>query len=138
MTGPRDVAIDRVFGLGPVRGREAERRILVALATPGSGPVAPGTLVVDPERAQRCIDELGQIVKDLRKTALPQLRRAALSAPSEDAVSVNMARNAAEMTRRADAYVAAWANQIEATQQALREQLEAYVQAEQANRAERA
>ncbi|MFC5997080.1 PE domain-containing protein [Pseudonocardia hispaniensis] len=124
--------------MGPVRGRAAQRRVLVALATPDAGPVATGTLVVDPERAQRCIEELGQIVEDLRMAALPALRHAHFEAPSNDEVSVNMTRNAAEMTRRASAYVETWANQIDATRQALRQQLEAYVQAEQANRADRA
>ncbi|GEL20993.1 PE domain-containing protein [Pseudonocardia asaccharolytica] len=132
MTGPRGVAIDRVFGLGRATGREVQRAILVASAASVPDAVPAGAFVVDPERAQRCIDDLGRIIDDLRLGLLP-LQGSLLVPPSEDEVSRNVARNAALMGRRAETYVAAWLGQLEQTRDALSRQLAAYRAADEAN-----
>lgn len=98
-------------------------------------PLAPGTaggFVVDPERAQWCIDELTRIVEEVRLGHLDRWRLA-FDPPGYDQVSVNLARNGALMARRAEAFVAAWASQIEATRDALQRQLDDYRQTEQTN-----
>ncbi len=135
VTHPQD--IDQVFGLGLVSEREAGRRILVALAGAGAGEVVPGTLFVDPERAQACVDGLGGVVDDLR-LGLKALRWTAFAAPGHDQVSVNMASNGGLMAQRAQAYVEVWARQIDETRAALSHQLEAYRITEQANAGRRA
>lgn len=130
VTHPQD--IDQVFGLGLVSERAAGRRILVALAGAGAGEVVPGTLFVDPERAQACVDGLGGIVDDLWR-GLTSLQRTAFAAPARDPVSVNVARNGNLMAKRAEAYLEAWARQLDETRLALSRQLEAYRATEQAN-----
>ncbi|MFC5993329.1 PE domain-containing protein [Pseudonocardia hispaniensis] len=132
MTEPRGVAIDRVFGPGRAAGREVARAIWLASAASVPDGVPAGAFVVDPERAQRCIDDLGTIVEDLQLGLLP-LQRLMHVAPSEDGVSRNVARNAALMARRAETYVAAWAAQLEQTRDALSRQLAAYRDADEAN-----
>ncbi|MFC4942444.1 PE domain-containing protein [Pseudonocardia sp. GCM10023141] len=98
---------------------------------------AAGGYVVDPERAQGCIDELGRIAQDVR-LALVQARVLQFDPPGFDDVSRNVANNGAEMARRAVAYVTTWANQIDATRVALQRQLDAYRAVEQANSGGRA
>lgn len=130
VTHPQD--IDQVFGLGLVSEREAGRRILVALAGTGAGEVVPGTLFVDPERAQACVDGLGGIVADLHRS-LAGLHQMAFTTPGRDQVSVNMAHNGGLMAQRAQAYVEVWTQQLDETRVALSRQLEAYRATEQAN-----
>lgn len=92
---------------------------------------------VDPERAQKCVDDLLVAAGKMRATLL-DWRRAYFPPPGRDGVSVNMAHNASEMARRAEAYITAWADQIETTAEALRQQLVAYRGVDEANAARRA
>lgn len=94
------------------------------LAQPMPHVPAAGGFAVDPERAQGLIDELTRIVVDVRSAvALMSLQ---VSPPGNDEVSVNLAQNAAVMAQRAKQGVQTWADQIEATRDALRAQLAAY------------
>lgn len=87
---------------------------------------------VDPERAQKCVDDLQCAASRMREELLG-LRLAHFPPPGRDGVSVNMARNATDMARRAEAYVTAWADQIETTAESLRQQLAAYRIVDDAN-----
>ncbi|WP_214368673.1 PE domain-containing protein [Pseudonocardia sp. H11422] len=133
MTQPRLGPIDPVLGRGPL---PSERDLLLAVRV--AGPVGegavPGTLYIDPERAQACIEELGRIVADLRSNMIT-VRQGTFTPPGRDEVSLNMARNAVTMAQRAEKFVGSWANQIEATRDALRKQLDAYQAAERSNTA---
>lgn len=93
---------------------------------------AAGGYVVDPERAQGCIDELSRIVLEVRRN-IPFGWSLRFEPPALDAVSLNATRAGSMMAGRAAEYVGAWANQIEATRDALQRQLDAYRSAEQAN-----
>lgn len=122
------VAILDDDGLDPGPGAEIERaRAELAAAQVGEagGLGVAGGYVVDPERAQGCVDELSRIVEDV-KFALRDARQMSFDPPGFDQVSVNVARNGALMAARAEAYVTAWANQIEAARDALQRQLNAY------------
>ncbi|MHA6793555.1 PE domain-containing protein [Pseudonocardia bannensis] len=138
MTQPRPGPVDPVFIGRPQTGRAQAREVLLAVQGAGAvdGEVVPGTLYVDPERAQACIDGLGKIVDDLR-FGLIAIQRTAFAPPGRDEVSVNMANNAATMASRADAYVEAWAASIEATKEALSRQLWAYEDVDQTNAQQR-
>jgi hypothetical protein len=105
----------------------------VRLAVGGS---PAGAFFVDPERAQACVDALLGVAGDVR-ASLFNVMMMLFPPPGRDEVSVNMARNAHEMVRRTDAYVRAWANQIEATAEALRQELAAYQRVDEANAARR-
>lgn len=115
-------------------------RIQLALVQVGQQAVASGGagdgFRIDPERAQACIDALLVVAGDLRRS-LSTLLTFWFEPPGLDEVSINMTRNASEMALRARAYVAAWANQIEATAEALRQQLEAYRRVDETNAAQR-
>lgn len=91
---------------------------------------AAGGYIVDPERAQGCIDELSRIVREVRQ-ALLAVRQMQFDPPGYDDVSLNVARNGSTMAARAEAYVMAWADSIEATRTALQRQLDAYNASEQ-------
>lgn len=91
---------------------------------------AAGGYVVDPERAQGCIDELSRILREVRQ-ALLAVRQMQFDPPGYDDVSLNVARNGSTMAARAEAYVMAWADSIEATRTALQRQLDAYNASEQ-------
>lgn len=93
---------------------------------------AVGGFVVDPGRARACVDELSRIVEDVR-LGLLDIRQLRFGAPGYDEVSVNVSRNGAVMAFRAQAYVMAWAGQIEATRDALQRQLDAYLDGDRAN-----
>lgn len=98
---------------------------------------AAGGYVVDPERAQGCIDELSRITRDIRFTLL-EARRLHFDPPGFDEVSYNITRNGSIMAGRFEAFATEWANQVEATRDALQRQLAAYRAAEQANASSRA
>jgi hypothetical protein len=87
------------------------------------GGVGSG-FAVDPERAQECIDDLTRIVNDVRAATVTKSLQ--FTPPGNDEVSVNLALNATVMAGRAEQAVQTWADQIEATRNALREQLAAY------------
>ena len=98
-----------------------------------SGAVgAVGGYVVDPERAQECIAELSRIAADVRRSAVASYQFY-FDPPGFDPVSTNIARQGAIMGERAAAYVRAWAAQIEATRDALQQQLDAYTSVEDSN-----
>lgn len=98
---------------------------------------AAGGYVVDPERAQKCIDELARIAADVRM-GLVYARGAIFDPPGWDPVSMNVARNGGLMASRAAAYIEAWARQIDTTREALSQQLRAYRDIENANAGRRA
>lgn len=89
---------------------------------------------VDPERAQKCVDELLVAARTMRK-ALVNWRQTRFPPPGQDGVSVNMAHNAWLMSNRAEAYIMAWADQIETTARTLEKQLAAYRAVDEANSA---
>ena len=115
----------------------AQWRLWMAKIDENGSVQAAGGYVVDPERAQECIRELERIAKDVR-AALFQSGRLTFRAPGYDEVSQNVARQGAIMAQRAEIYIATWANQIEATRDALVAQLAAYREVERANTARRA
>lgn len=94
--------------------------------------LAAGGYVVDPERAQGCIDELGRIAEDIRLKLL-DARRLYFDPPGFDEVSRNVASNGATMANRAEEYISAWATQIDSTRAALQRQLQAYRDVEHVN-----
>lgn len=126
-------ADDGVEGSESARGYAAVGWAEARLAAPVIGEGGAGGFVVDPERAEACIVELTRIVNDLRMetTQVVGLR---FDAPGGDEVSRNMAKNAHEMSQRAMAFVRAWADQIEATRNALQVQLDGYRNVEESNR----
>jgi hypothetical protein len=80
---------------------------------------------VDPEKAQACIDELTAVIRDLR-FAVTAGSALAFAPPSQDPVSINVARNAGAMATRAQEWMLAWMAQLESTRNGLQHQLEAY------------
>jgi hypothetical protein len=116
-------------GFGPI---SQEQRLDMLLKASEVGAVeAAGGYVVDPERAQTCIDELTRIVGEVRAILVPGMGY--FTAPGLDEVSVNVAHNGAIMASRARSYLRAWALTIEATRDALRRQLDAYRSVETSN-----
>lgn len=115
----------------------ARAELLTALGEREEAIRAAGGYVVDPERAQGCIDELGRILDDVRRSLVGS-RRLQFDPPGYDPVSINIAQSGGVMASRAVAYVTAWANQIEATRNALQRQLDAYRAVEAANSGTRA
>jgi hypothetical protein len=103
------------------------------LAASGAGVGVPDGYVLDPERAQVTIGELTRITDEVRRF-LHRASALAFDAPGYDAVSVNLANNGRVMADRATAFVRAWADQIEATRDALQHQLDAYNGVEDTNR----
>ncbi|MFC4942442.1 hypothetical protein [Pseudonocardia sp. GCM10023141] len=97
---------------------------------------AAGGYVVDPERAQGCIDELTRITDEVRRS-IAAAWRLRFDPPGFDAVSMNVTNAGATMAKRAVDYIATWANQIEATRDALQRQLDAYCAIEQSNAVKR-
>jgi hypothetical protein len=121
--------------LREVRRAGPEVRLLVAeMERAGGGSGAAGGFLVDPERAQACIDALGEILADIRDSLL-YWQQTAFAPPGEDAVSVNVAHRAALMSSRAEGYVQAWMAQIEETRDALQRQFSAYQVADESWRA---
>ncbi|MEK6441866.1 PE domain-containing protein [Pseudonocardia sp. T1-2H] len=103
----------------------AESRVAIELSLrPGPGGVGTG-FRVDPEKAQACIDELTAVIRDLR-FAVTAGSALAFAPPSQDPVSINVARNAGEMATRAQEWMLAWIAQLESTRNGLQHQLEAY------------
>jgi hypothetical protein len=92
-----------------------------------------GSLRVDPERAQACIDGLRAVALDLLD-AQRVTKAMVFPAPANDAVSLNLAVQGAKMAAQAEAYVVAWRQQISQTADALEQQLAAYRAAEALNR----
>ncbi|MDT7706085.1 MAG: hypothetical protein QOG20_1692 [Pseudonocardiales bacterium] len=115
----------------------AQWRLWMAKVDQTGAARAAGGYVVDPEQAQECIRELDRITADIRMLLL-DTRRLHFQAPGFDEVSVNVADNGSTMARRAEIYIAAWADQIEATSVGLRRQLEAYREVESSNGGRRA
>lgn len=114
------------FDVGPDREIERARWQLWFARMRESGAVgAAGGYLVDPERAQGCIDELNRILENVRITETTAWA-CQFDPPGYDDVSMNVARNGALMAARARAYITEWANQIEATRDALQRQLDAY------------
>ena len=130
MVGVELAGADEVDRLGDIT--RAQWRLWMAKIEQSGGVGAAGGYVVDPERARECIAALSRIAADVRRTLVfaPQLY---FDAPGFDAVSTNIAKQGAVMAGRAEAYLRAWANQIEATRDALQRQLDAYREVEQAN-----
>ena len=126
-------ADDGVEGSESARGYAAVGWAEARLAAPVVGEGGAGGFVVDPERAEACIVELTRIVNDLRVDA-STLGSLQFDAPGSDSVSLNLAGNGHEMAQRAQNYVRAWADQVEATRDALRSQLLAYRATEETNR----
>ncbi|GAA3226597.1 hypothetical protein GCM10017691_16250 [Pseudonocardia petroleophila] len=102
------------------------------LAAPVEGGGRAGGFVVDPERAEACIAELTRITNELRMQVVTS-NGFRFDAPGNDEVSLNLAANGAEMSRRAEGFLQAWAAQIEATRDALQDQLDAYRSVETSN-----
>jgi hypothetical protein len=118
-------------GLEPEIAR-AQQRLAVARMQESGAIAAAGGYVVDPERAQGCIDELSRITGEVRRLLMLSWRFS-FESPGHDEVSTNVARNGAVMGARAEAYVRTWADQIDATRDALQRQLDAYQEVEDAN-----
>lgn len=114
----------------------AQWRLWMAKIEENGSVQAAGGYVVDPERAEECIREMERIANDVRATVFAA-SRFTFDAPGFDAVSQNVARQGAIMGQRAEVYIATWANQIEATRDALAAQLAAYHEVERANSARR-
>lgn len=115
----------------------ARWRLWMAKIEENGSVQAAGGYVVDPERAQECIRELERIANDVRLTIL-QPGKFSFTPPGHDLVSQNVAVQGSIMGQRAEVYIAMWANQIEATRDALVAQLAAYREVERANTARRA
>jgi hypothetical protein len=111
-------------GLEPDIAR-AQQRLAVARMQESGAIAAAGGYVVDPERAQGCIDELSRILDQVRRP-LMLAKQLVFDPPGTDEVSTNVARNGAIMAGRAEAYIRSWANQIQATRDALQGQLDTY------------
>ncbi|GAA2540628.1 PE domain-containing protein [Pseudonocardia hydrocarbonoxydans] len=126
-------ADDGVEGSESARGYAAVGWAEARLAAPVVGGGGAGGFVVDPERAEACIVELTRIVNDLRLQAMMQAA-CAFDAPGYDDVSLNLAVNGRVMAQRAEQFVRAWADQIEATRDALQLQLDGYSTTEDTNR----
>lgn len=75
---------------------------------------------------------MSRIAADVRRSVVWS-QQFYFDAPGYDAVSTNVARQGAVMGERTLAYVRAWADQIEATRDALQQQLDAYRAVEQTN-----
>ena len=114
----------------------AQWRLWMAKIQENGSVQAAGGYVVDPERAEECIRALTRIANDVRATVFAA-SRFTFDAPGFDLVSQNVAHQGAIMGSRAEVYIATWANQIEATRDALAAQLAAYREVERANTARR-
>lgn len=124
---------DGVDGSQSARGYAAVGWAEARLAAPVVGGGGAGGFVVDPERAEACIAELTRIVNELRVESM-STGSMRFDPPGSDAVSLNLAANGHEMAQRAQGFVQAWADQVEATRDALRAQLAAYRSVEETNR----
>jgi hypothetical protein len=90
-------------GLEPEIAR-AQQRLAVARMQESGAIAAAGGYVVDPERAQGCIDELSRILDQVRRP-LMLAKQLVFDPPGTDQVSTNVARNGAIMAGRAEAYI---------------------------------
>jgi len=124
---PSDVEGDRQYDI-----RGAQWRLWMAKMEETGAIGAAGGYVVDPERAQECIDGLSRIAEEVRRP-LTSAQQLYFDPPGFDAVSSNVAKQGAVMAARAESYVRAWADEIDATRDALQRQLDAYREVEQAN-----
>lgn len=116
---------------------EANWRLWVATMQENGSVAAADGYVVDPEKAEGCIRELDRIANDVRQM-LTSSWGLFFDAPGFDVVSQNVAHQGAVMGKRAEVFIATWANQIEATRDALVAQLAAYREVELTNGARRA
>lgn len=129
--GPFDEGF--VAGLVADLVRPVQQRVLEVMAAPGPAG-GGGSFFVDPERAQECIRGLRGVADYLVETEA-LMDQATFPPPGADAVSVNIATQAAIMANRAAGFVLAWRTQLEQTADGLEQQLAAYRATEEANRA---
>ncbi len=106
----------------------------LSLSVPAGPGGAGGSFRIDPERAQSCIDGLRAAVLDLFDLE-SSAKFLAFPPPAADDVSLNLAVQGGAMARRAEAYVAAWRQQVKDTADAVEQQLAAYRAAEEQSRA---
>ncbi len=90
--------------------------------------------MVDPDRAQRCIQMIADIEDDVR-LAVMMSGSLRFDPPGNDEVSVNLARNGHLMASQAELFVDTWANQIKAAREGMQAQLDAYLNVEADNAA---
>lgn len=121
-----------VYGLVPADQRLEQAQTELARTAGAGGGIGAG-LAVDPERAREAVTRLEEAL-DALAVGIADLRfGAGFPAPGADVVSVNLATQAREMARRAEAFAQAYAGQIMQARDALLAQIEAYERTERTN-----